>query len=195
MAYGATSRAVAPATIVAPGVVAIQRMLLWLAGFSCAIVIIEPSPYEVALLSAITFFAVTGLRMRAAYVPLMILLFLVNIGYTICAAYLMDKPEIVSWIFTSWYLAITALFFAMVMAQHTLERIDLLRRGLVAGAMVASLTAIIGYFHLIPGHPEMFTLYGRGSGTFRIARSGQNDRLEAYPTVLSGASSDLPRPP
>jgi hypothetical protein len=166
MAYSAAARLLVPAPV-APGVAAIQRMLLWLAGFSGAIAIIEPSPYEVAILSAIAFFSVTGLRLRAAFLPLLILLFLVNIGYTVCAAHLMDNPEIVSWILTSWYLAISAVLFAMLFAEDTFGRIDLLRRGLLAGAMVASLAGIAGYFHLIPGKPELFTLYGRASGTFK----------------------------
>jgi hypothetical protein len=166
MAHSAAVRSVvsAPAT---PGIAAIQRILLWLAGFSGAIVLIEPSPYEFAIIGGLAFFSMTGLRMRAAFLPLLILLFLVNIGYTICAAYLMDRSEIASWIFTSWYLALSAIFFAMVVAEDTAERIDLLRRGLLAGALIASLAAIAGYFHLIPGQPDLFTLYSRAAGTFK----------------------------
>jgi hypothetical protein len=150
-----------------PGVAAIQRILLWLAGFTGAIVIIEPSPYELAIISAAAFFAMTGLRLRAAVLPLLLLLFLVNLGYTSCATFLLDRPEIVSWILTSWYLAITAIFFAMAFADDTLARLSVLRSGLLAGALVASLAGIAGYFHLIPGKPELFTLYGRASGTFK----------------------------
>jgi O-antigen ligase/polysaccharide polymerase Wzy-like membrane protein len=167
MAYSAAARLVVPAPLVAPGVVAIQRTLLWLAAFSGAIVIIEPSPYELAIVGALAFFSVTGLRMRAAFLPLLLLLFLVNIGYTICAAYLMDRPEIVNWILTSWYLAISAMVFAMVFAEDTLARLDVLQRGLIAGGMIASLAGIVGYFHLIPGHPDLFTLYSRAAGTFK----------------------------
>jgi hypothetical protein len=166
MTYSATAPANSPPVSTA-GVVALRRMLIWLAGFSGAIAIIEPSPYELVILGGLAFFAVTGLRMSAAFLPLIALLFLVNLGYTICAAYLMDQTEIISWIFTSWYLAITAVFFAMIISEDTLSRIDLLRRGLLAGAAIASFTGIIGYFHLIPGKPDLFTLYTRASGTFK----------------------------
>ncbi len=167
MAYDAAARLVVPTPIAPPGIVAIQRALLWLTGCSAAIVIIEPSPYEFAIVSGLVFFAITGLRMRAVFLPLLLLLFLVNIGYTICAANLMNVPAIVNWILTSWYLAISALFFAMICADETLERLDLLRRGLMVGALVASLAGIAGYFHLIPGNPDLFTLYSRASGTFK----------------------------
>ena len=65
---------------------ALQRALFWLVGAGGAIVFIEPSPYElVTLRAAIIVFFATGLRMRLVFVPLLMLLFLVNIGYTICA--------------------------------------------------------------------------------------------------------------
>jgi hypothetical protein len=151
----------------APGVAATQRALLWLVGFCGAIAVIEPSPYEVAVLGMIAFFATTGLRLRFQLLPLIGLLFFVNLGYTISAAYLLDRVEIVSWIFTSWYMAVSAMVFAMVAADDTLARLDALRRGLVAAAVVASLAGLLGYFHLVPGHPDIFTLYGRAAGTFK----------------------------
>jgi hypothetical protein len=176
MAYGAAPHLVLPTRVVTPGaashsasngIVTTRRMLLWLVGFSGSIAIIEPSPYEVAILSAIIFFTLTGLRLRAVFLPPLLLLFLVNIGYTICAAGLLDQSEILNWILTSWYLATSAIFIAMIFAEDTLSRLELLRRGLLVGALVASLAGIAGYFHLIPGRPEMFTLYGRAAGTFK----------------------------
>ena len=74
-----------------PAVVTLQHALLWLMGFGGAIVFIEPSPYEIAILTAMVVFFAPGLRMRLVFVPLLLLLFLVNLGYTICAAYLLDK--------------------------------------------------------------------------------------------------------
>jgi hypothetical protein len=149
-----------------PAVVTLQRALLWAMGFGGAIVFIEPSPFEIATLTAMVVFFASGLRMRLVFMPLLLMLFLVNLGYTICAAYLLDKAPIVNWILTSWYMAIMAIFVALVMSEDTLARIDLLRRGLIVGALVASLAGILGYLHLIPG-AEMFTLYGRAAGTFK----------------------------
>jgi hypothetical protein len=80
----------------------------------------------------VVFFA-TGLRMRLAFVPLLMLLFLINVGYTICAIHLMDKTPIVNWIMTSWYMAVTVIFFALVFSEDTEARLDLMRRGLIVG--------------------------------------------------------------
>ena len=150
-----------------PGILSLQHALLWLAGVSCAIVFIEPSPYElVTLISAVIFIA-TGLRFRLVFAPLLLLLFLVNLGYSICAADLMNQPEVASWIATSWYMAFTVLLFATVTAEDTAARLDLLRRGLIVGAVIASLAGIAGYFHLVPGGQDLLTLYDRARGTFK----------------------------
>jgi hypothetical protein len=152
---------------VAPGVLALQRALVWLAGASIAIVFVEPSPYElVTLITAVLFFA-TGLRLRLMFIPLVLLLVLLNIGYTTAAVPLLDQSNIASWIATSWYMAVTVIVFAMVLSEDTSARLDMLRRGLIVGAMIAALSAIAGYFNLVPGGRDLLTLYDRGRGTFK----------------------------
>ncbi len=150
----------------APGIAALQRALLWAVGAGGAIVYIAPSPYEFATLAAIVVFFATGLRMRLAFLPLLLLLFLINIGYTISAVHLMDKTQIVNWIMTSWYMAVTVIFFALVFSEDTEARLDLMRRGLIVGAVIASVAGVAGYFHLVPGEHDVLTLYGRARGTF-----------------------------
>lgn len=154
-----------PATATPPGIAAIQRALMWAVGAGGAIVFIEPSPYELMTLASVVFFFATGLRMRPVFITLLILLFLLNIGYTICSIYLMDKSEILNWILTSWYMAITCLFFAMVLSEDTATRLEFLRRGLIFGALIASIAGIAGYFNLV-GY-DTFTLYSRARGTFK----------------------------
>lgn len=156
-----------PARATPPGIAAIQRSLMWLIGAGGAIVFIEPSPYELATLAGIVIFFATGMRMQPVFIPLLVLLVVMNLGYTICSAYLMDKSEIVNWVLTSWYMAVTVVFFAMALSEDTLTRLDALRRGLIVGAVVASLAGVAGYFHLIPGGHDLLTLYGRARGTFK----------------------------
>src|SRR6266404_6872098 len=101
MAYAATAEGFLPSVTAAPGVLALQRALLWLVGASVAIVFIEPSPYELVTLAASVIFFATGLRLRLVFMPLLLLLFLVNVGYSISAIPFMDKPEVANWIATS----------------------------------------------------------------------------------------------
>src|SRR6478752_549611 len=102
MAYVATVEGFSSSETAAPRMLALQRTLVWLVGASGAIVFIEPSPYElVTLVAAVVFFA-TGLRLRLVFMPLLLLLFLVNIGYSIAAVAVIDRPNVANWIATSW---------------------------------------------------------------------------------------------
>jgi len=105
--------------------------------------------------------------LRLVLLPLLLLLVLINIGYSIGAIPFYDKPEVANWIATSWYMAITVMFFAIVMSEDTSARLDMLRRGLIAGAMIAAGSAIAGYLDLVPGWHDLLTLYGRARGTFK----------------------------
>jgi hypothetical protein len=167
MAYVATAQGYLPSMTAAPGVLALQRALVWLVGASGAIVFIEPSPYELVTLAATVIFFATGLRLRLVFMPLLLLLFLVNIGYSISAAALMDKPEVANWILTSCYMAFTVIFFAMVLSEDTAARLDMISRGLTVGALIAATAGIAGYFNLVPGGHDLLTLYDRASGTFK----------------------------
>jgi hypothetical protein len=167
MAYAAIAEGSPLSVTAAPSVVALQRPLLWLVGASSPIVFFEPSPYELVTLAAVVIFFATGLRLRLVFIPLLLLLFLVNIGYSISAATLMDQSEVVNWIATSWYMAVTVIFFAMVLSEDTAARLDMLRRGLIVGALIAASAGIAGYFNLIPGGHDLLTLYDRARGTFK----------------------------
>src|SRR5580692_11581112 len=167
MAYAATAESFPSSETSAPRAMALQRVLVWLVGTSGAIVFVEPSPYELMTLAAAVIFFATGLRLRLAFMPLLLLLFLINIGYSMGAIPFMDKPEVANWIATSWYMAVTVIFFAMVIAEDTAARLDILRRGLIAGALIAAISAIAGYFDLVPGGHDLLTLYERARGTFK----------------------------
>jgi len=167
MAYAATAEGYLPSTTAAPGVLAVQRAMVWLVGASGAIVFIEPSPYELVTLLAIVVFFATGLRLRLVFMPLVFLIVALNLGYSMCAIPLLGDSLVSSWIVTSWYMAFTVIFFAMVLSEDTAARLDMLRRGLTVGAMIASLSAIGGYFNLVPGGHDLLTLYDRARGTFK----------------------------
>jgi hypothetical protein len=167
MSYPATADGFIRVPTVAPGVAALQHGLLWLVGAASAIVFIEPSPYELVTLTSLIVFAATGLRMRAVFLPLLALLVLMNIGYSTAAVSLLNQLPIFNWIATSWYMAVTAIFFAMVFSEDTTARLDYLRRGYIVGALIAAMAGIVGYFHLIPGGDDLLTLYGRARGTFK----------------------------
>src|SRR3954468_18106142 len=167
MSYAATAADLSSSSTSPPGILALQRALMWLVGASGAIVFIEPSPYELTTLAAAVIFIATGLRLRLGHMPLLLLLVLLNVGYSVGAIPLLDDSNVANWIATSWYMTITVVFFALVVAEDTAARLDMLRRGLIVGAIIASLAAIAGYLNLVPGGYDLLTLYGRARGTFK----------------------------
>src|ERR1700743_3882844 len=85
MAYAATAGNYTTTAATAPGVIALQRALVWLAAPSGAIVFIEPSPYELMTLTAAILFFATGVRLRLVFMPLALLLTALNVGFSIGA--------------------------------------------------------------------------------------------------------------
>jgi O-antigen ligase len=144
----------------------LRGTLLWLMGFAGAFVFIEPSPYEIVGILAITIFAVTGLTLRATLVPLILLLILLNIGYATAMLQVADQSKVVTWVLISAYLGATAVVYAAMLGANTQARLAWLTRGCMAAGLIASLAAIGAYFHLFGGLSDLFLLYGRARGTF-----------------------------
>ncbi len=154
----------------APVWVSVERLrllLLWLTGAASSFVLIEPSPYELVSFLTIVVFVFGGLTLRPTLLPLAGLLVLINIGYSISAGSVINEQGVAMWIMTSWYLALTAIFYAAVLGANTEARIDMLVRGCVIAGVVASLAAILGYSRIIPSLNEKLLLYERARGTFK----------------------------
>ncbi len=145
----------------------LRLFMLWLTGAAGSLVFIEPSPYEIASLAAIAVFAATGLRFRASLLPFAFLLVLINLGYTISSNALLGQKAILTWVLVSWYLAVTAVFFALALQVNTERRLELLMRGCIVAGVVAALAGVAGYFRLVPGASDMLLLYDRARGTFK----------------------------
>jgi len=144
----------------------LRGLALWLMAFAGGFVFIEPGPYELVGLAVIVLFFLTGLPLRAPLMPLALMLIVLNLGYGIAVVQVIDDPKAVMWVYISAFMAVTAIFFAAVVGHNTAARVDLLLRGYVAAAVVASLCGIVGYFHPFGGITDEFLLYGRARGTF-----------------------------
>jgi hypothetical protein len=141
--------------------------LLWLVGASGAVVFIEPSPYELLTFLSMVVFAVGGLTLSRTILPLIVLLVLINIGYSISGATVIEEKGVPAWLITSWYLALTAMFFAAVLTDNTDARLKAITAGCVIGGVIASAAAIFGYFRVVPSLNELLLLYDRARGTFK----------------------------
>jgi len=158
----------APARRLAISHAAIKRATLWLLGASSGFALIEPSPYEFVFLLTLFVFAVTGIRFSQKLLPLAVLLLLYNIGGIFSLIPWLEEADSVRFTAVSIYLMITCIFFAAIMADDALGRLETLWKGYLFAAWCAGLAAVLGYFD-IAGLGSVFTLYGRASGTFKDA--------------------------
>jgi O-antigen ligase len=125
----------------------------------------EPAPYELYMAGLIGVWALFGLRVPAAVVPMLVLLVVFNIGGMISMLTMADITGIPLYLAVSLFLAFTAVFFASVTAADpNLYRVIFL--AYIAAAVGTSILGMLGYFNAFPG-AEMFTLYDRASGAFQ----------------------------
>ncbi|RYE74180.1 MAG: hypothetical protein EOP19_28175, partial [Hyphomicrobiales bacterium] len=145
---------------------ALQRGALWLLTASSWVAIIEPSPYEIAFLLVLAVFGLTGIRLSRALLPLILLLLGFNLGGAVSLIPWMNDPDAVRFIAVSFYLMVTAIVLAAVMADDTQARLEALKRGYLFATWCTGLLALVGYFD-IGGLGDHFTLWGRATGTFK----------------------------
>lgn len=125
----------------------------------------EPAPYELFLVVLIPVWALFGLRISRNIAPLLLLLVLFNIGGMIAMSQMKDLATAPMYLAVSFFLAITAVFFAAIIeAQPSI--LSVIFKVWVVTAVVTSTLGILGYFNAFPG-AEVFTRYSRASGAFK----------------------------
>ena len=123
--------------------------------------------YNVMSLLAIGLFLVLGLRVDRANMPLILFLFIFNIGGLIALQPHLNFDDSREFMVGTCFVATTAIFFALTLNQNALQRLRAIKWGLIAGGLAASIIGIIGWRD-IGGLGSTFTMYeGRVSGTFR----------------------------
>ncbi|MBN8535396.1 MAG: hypothetical protein J0L51_15060 [Rhizobiales bacterium] len=143
-------------------------LLIWLAltVFAGAFVVVDIA-YNVMTVSALGLFVLFGLRLDRANVPLILFLAVYNIGGLIALQPYLSDDESRAFMLGTCYVAVTAAFFAMILNENAIARLEALKWGLIAGALIAATTGILGYAR-IAGLEDYFTMHGgRAKGTFR----------------------------
>lgn len=156
----------APAAAPRLRIASLQRAALWLLIASSAFVIVEPSPYEFFFVVVALIYGLRELRFDRSMASLVIWPALFNVGGLLALVPYLDDRKAVTFVAISIYIAITALFFAGLIAKEPLGRMRTIRSAYVVSAFLASCIGIIGYFN-VAGLGEYFTLYGRASGPFK----------------------------
>lgn len=143
-------------------------LLIWLAltVFAGAFVIVDIA-YNVMTVSALGLFVLFGLRLDRANIPLILFLAIYNIGGLMALQPYLSDEESRAFMLGTCYVAVTAVFFAMVLNENAIARLEALKWGVIAGALIASIAGLLGYAR-IAGLDSYFLMHGsRVSATFR----------------------------
>jgi hypothetical protein len=139
---------------------------IWLM-FACSFVVfIEPAPTDILFAVVLMFFLRIKLFATIYILPLLLLLLLYNFGGMLSYLQAPSEPNAMAFIFTSAYMALTGIIFALYVAANPVKHINLIGYAWVIGAVLAAIWGFIDYFQL----PSPFTLQklqGRATGLFK----------------------------
>ncbi len=144
------------------------HVMLYITILSSFFVVVEPAPYE--YLAAVLGFACVLARVgiNRIVLPLLLLLLIRDAGGAIGLLKILDAgwtrlagdpdplganfeyPDSMRFLATSFYLGLTAVMFACLIAQDTTRRIATLGSAYIMSAAIASILGIVGYFKLLP---------------------------------------------
>jgi len=88
-------------------------------------------------------------------------------GHFVASAGATDIVSAAKFSGVSLYLYLASFVFGAFVAARPISHTRLMLNGWTCAAVLAAMLAIIGYFGALPGAQELFTKYGRGSGTFK----------------------------
>ncbi len=156
---------VIPGTYVRGGnVITIANAMLAFGVFLGGFVIFEPAPYELLLAGMMAVWFLAGLKFRRTLLPLIICLFGYVTGGFLAVSQMVQFADGLIYVTVTFFLALTTMFFASVIADD-MGRLRLIFRAYVVAAVITSALGIVGYFG-IPGF-EVFTRYSRAMGAFQ----------------------------
>jgi len=143
----------------------LRRATLWLMIFGGSVVMIKPSPYEVFGIVAMITWGATGLRFHREMIPIATLMLLYMTGALITLIPVLHLKDTQMWTAIGWFMVFTAIFFMMLVGDHTRERMDIIINAYIATAVISSAIGIAAYFRLLPS-ADSFLLYSRVKSTF-----------------------------
>ena len=142
--------------------------LTWLTLATSSAVFAEPAPYDALMIGLMALLPLLGLTAFSTRVFLFFIAWLV-IGATGLIATAQSSNLDISAKHTAVtiYLSISAVLIAAFVRNNPERHTRIIVSGLLFASLVAVLAGCVGYFNMMPGANELFTLYGRMRGTFK----------------------------
>ncbi|HRD76641.1 MAG TPA: hypothetical protein PK264_11985 [Hyphomicrobiaceae bacterium] len=133
-----------------------------------AVVFSEPAPTDLVMMALIPALPLLGLvRVTPALLAYLALWLVCGAGAVVAATFSQDVSRSSVHSAVSIYLYLASFVLAGYIAADPVRRTELVLRAYVVAAGVAAAAALAGYFALVPWAYDLFTKFGRASGTFK----------------------------
>ncbi|MES2906099.1 MAG: O-antigen ligase family protein [Pseudomonadota bacterium] len=129
-------------------------------------VLFEPAPYEFAAALFIPFFFIAGLTYSSVLAAPTALLIAFFIGGLLSSLIAPELDVAITHVLITGFLALTALFFAAMIASDPGPRLQRATHAYALSAVIVSLLGVLGYLGKIP-FADTFVLYDRAKSTFK----------------------------
>ncbi len=139
----------------------------WLLFAMSSFVLYEPAPFDLFFIALFGLSMVLGLRIPNSIFPMMLTMVLFLIFGLIGTALGSRFSESLRHIAITGLLCAVSIFIACFIYRFRERGLRALLSGWVIAGVVASLLGILGYFHMLGGASEQFTLYFRAKGSFK----------------------------
>lgn len=120
--------------------------IFWLTMVSGSVVFIEPSPYDLLILSSIALWSLGGFSVHRAILPFVVFLSLWTFAGFVSLIPYWHEEDPVSFMFHTLFISSTGLFFALFLGQQTSRRAELLLSGYTASCVLAAAIAVTTWY-------------------------------------------------
>lgn len=142
--------------------------IVWLTMAASGIVFAEPAPVDLLLMGLVLLLPLVGLAHFTPSLVCYLAIWLVIAATGLLAAPFAAKTgNAVVHTLVTLYLSLASVVLAAFVARKPKAHGRLILDGLVWAAVAATVAALAGYFALLPGAADLFTRFGRASGTFK----------------------------
>lgn len=149
----------------------VHRLILWLvwATFAASgVVFSEPAPVDAGLMGLVLLLPAAGLVLVTPRLASYLALWgVVGAGGLLASTASTTLQTSATFTVVSIYLYLASFTIAAFVAHAPRRHTALILDGWLVAALVAGGAGLIGYFDLLPGAFELFTRFGRASGTFK----------------------------
>ena len=141
--------------------------LVWLTMASSGLVFSEPCPTDALTVALVIFLPAIGLVTFTTPTAFLMMIWAGSAAFgLISATAAFEMSKAISHTLVSLYLYLATFVLAGFVALKPQTHTKLILNGMTVAATVAAAAGLIGYFDIVPGS-EIFTKFGRASGTFK----------------------------